>query len=217
LLGDEISKTAEKWVIEKIKNFAEKFKNKKLVTFGNKKIEERVKNSEKSTEFKFYKNYIKEIELSSLLKMGIIFKNLEREQDFTTIFKLKEKLIRKSKEDLWFVQLIQNNLLKKYIDILIDKDYSIEEIIEKIKYVKDNSLKFCFFIQEKDTEELIKKEIFRLMSSKPEILLISSKGNVAKNFKKIKENIILQYKNHYSFKLEEDENKILLIFIEILK
>jgi hypothetical protein len=130
---------------------------------------------------------------------------------------LRQKILRKSKEDLWFCQLVQNGMLKSYINILIEENYKIETIIEKIEYIKERLDKFSFFIQEKDTKKIISKEIFRLLSSKPEILLICSKENASVNFKEIRTEIIEQYKTNYRYKVDETDDKLLLILIEKIK
>ena len=126
---------------------------------------------------------------------------------------LREKLLRKSKEDLWFAQLVQNGLLREYINILITENYTITEIKRKIKLIYEKINNFAYFIQEKDSDETIKKEILRLVSSKPEILLISSKGVAASNLRHIKPIIIDQHKETYKYRISEDEHKLLMFFL----
>ena len=74
--------------IPKIKDLAEKFRNKEVNFVGDEKIIEDVNKTRTTTEFNFYKNYIKDNELNILLRCGIILKKLRRRRR-TEIKKVK--------------------------------------------------------------------------------------------------------------------------------
>ena len=201
--------------INKIKEYANKFRNKEVNFVGDEKTIEDVNKTRTTTEFDFYKKYIDDNELNILLRCGMILKKYEDEGEKLKpkLQNLRDKLFRKSKDSLWFAQLVQNGLLKGYINILIDENYTIGEIKNRIKRIYEKIDNFSYFVQEKDNDEMIKREVFRLISSKPEVLLISSKGVVSFNLRRIKKDIMDQHKEAYKYQLIEDEYKLLIFFL----
>jgi hypothetical protein len=201
--------------VNSIRELVERFKNKDIKFIGNKTTQERVLKINKSPEASFYKNYIKDKELKALLNVGIVLKKLENGEKNEELQNLRTKLARK-REKLWFAQLVQNGLLKMYIFHLLENSYEIEEISNKINYIYENIEKFSYFINSQENKEQIKKEIIRLLTFKPEILLISSKFEASKNLKEIKEEIVKQWKTYYFSQINEDNQKLLIMFLQKL-
>ena len=205
-----------KFGINKIKEYAKKFRNKEVNFVGDEKAIDEVNKTRTTTEFNFYKNYIQDNELNILLRCGILLKKYEDKGEEQKLQNLRDKLFRKSRDDLWFAQLVQNGLLREYIHWLIEKDYKIGEIKNKIKRIYEQINNFSYFVQEKDDDKTVKKEVFRLTSSKPEVLLISSKGAASSSLKSIKTSIIDQHKGTYEYRVSENESKLLiLLFLKI--
>lgn len=199
--------------INKIKKLAKKFKNRKLNFIGDEKTIDDVNNTRTTTEFNFYNNYVDDGELKILLRCGIILKKYEDKGEELKLQNLRDKLFRKSKGDLWFAQLVQNGLLRECIALLIEENYIIDEIKNKIKRIYEKIDNLTYFVQEKDDDKKIKKEVFRITNSKPEILLISSKGGASSNLKPIKQTIIDQHKRTYEYRVIEGEYKLLILFL----
>ena len=198
--------------ISSIKELINKFKNKDIKFIGDNETQEKVLKIDKSTEAKFYKNYIQDKELRNLLRMGLVLRNLENNEN-KKLQNLRSKL-SKNKDRLWFCQLVQNGLLKLYLDYLLENSFEINEIEEKINLIYINMEKFCYFINSQENKNDIKKEIIRLLTNKPEILLISSKNEATKNIKELKEKIIIQWETYYDYKINEDNKKLLIMFLQ---
>ena len=110
-----------------------------------------------------------------------------------------------------FAQLVQNGLLRECITRLIEEDYTIDEIKNKIRRIYEKINNFSYFVQEQDNDKQIKREVLRLISSKPEILLISSKGAASSSLKLIKTTLIDQHKGTYDYRVIEGEGKLLIL------
>jgi hypothetical protein len=198
-----------------IKELVEKFKNNKVKFIRDIKTQEQVLKIYKSTESKFYNNYIKNKELNVLLNSGLILKKFEKNNEKENLQNLRDRLHDKSRKHLRFSQLVQNGLLGLYINYLLEnKNSSPEEIENKILILFDKIETLTYFIKVEENTESIKKEIIRLLISKPEILLISSFYTASLNLKNIKEELTKQWKNNYDYKLSEDSEKLLIMFLE---
>ena len=197
----------------KIKDLVKKFRDKEVNFVGDEKTIEDVNKTRTTTEFNFYNNYINDPELNVLLRCGILLKKYEDKGEELKLQTLRNKLFRKSRDDLWFAQLVQNGLLRAYINLLIEDNYTIEEIKNKIKRIYEKINGFSYFVKEEDSHEMIKIRVFNLISSKPEVLLISSKGIASSNLKSIETALVDQHKGVYDYRVIKGEHRLLILFL----
>ncbi|HIH05399.1 TPA: hypothetical protein HA372_02445 [Candidatus Woesearchaeota archaeon] len=122
--GDKVSDAAEgvtKGVLgyteEKIKQFAKKFIDRKLIFINRPETIELVKEQLKSGEWSLCKQYIKDIDLKILVQLGLALRKLESDQ--VELQNLRDKIVYKYKmKGLHIAQVVQNKILRILLEVL---------------------------------------------------------------------------------------------------
>ncbi|MBU0959322.1 MAG: hypothetical protein KKB31_05245 [Nanoarchaeota archaeon] len=107
------------WGTDLIKKFASKFKDKELAFIQDEKTIKRVKDQYRSGELAFYKEYINDMEMLFLLKMGLTLRSLEKDKEIDRKQNLRSKIFNKYEvKGLHIAQFVENGILNRYIGIL---------------------------------------------------------------------------------------------------
>jgi len=165
---------------EKIKQFAESFRSKKLKFIGDEKIISSAKATQKSGEWVFYKNYIKDKELLFIIKLGLVLRKIE--DDSERIENLKEKIKKKYDiSGLHVAYFVQNGILNRYVGILLDDLDSTESFDKIISNVLSNIDKHAIFISSRYTQREILKDSMTITSAhQSSIFIVSGMKSAAK-------------------------------------
>src|SRR3989344_2408323 len=140
--------------INKIKEFAGKFKNKELAFIQEKKVIDVVREQYASGESKFYGKYIEDKSLLLLVRLGLTLRKIE--SDKNRLANLQQKILRKYEvKGLHISYFVQNGILNRYIGILIEGITSEQELKDKINFILNNIEKHTLFISWKDEPELV--------------------------------------------------------------
>lgn len=170
------------WETDVIKKLVSKFRDKKLAFIQDEKTIQRVKEQYKSGELSIYKEYVKDKETLFLLQMGLTLRGLERENEEDRRRNLRTKIFNRYKlKGLHIAQFVENGILNRYVGILIDDIVSIEKFKEDIMNILQNIEKHVLFVQTKDKERDIIKQILTIISSHhPMIFIVSGISSAAK-------------------------------------
>ena len=117
------------WGSDFIKKLALKFKNRKLAFIQDEKTIDIVKEQYHSGELAIYKEYVEDVEMLFLLKMGLTLRKLDKDKEQERKQKLRSKIFDKYKiKGLHIAQFVENGILNRYIGILIEDIMSIKKI-----------------------------------------------------------------------------------------
>ncbi|MBI2142142.1 hypothetical protein HYU15_01475 [Candidatus Woesearchaeota archaeon] len=206
------------WGENRIKSLASKFRDKKLAFIQDEKTIKRVKEQYGSGELSIYKEYVNDKELLFLLQMGLTLRALERENEEDRKQKLRTKILNKYRiKGLHIAQLVENEILNRYIGILIDNIISIQKFKEDIISVLQNIEKHVLFVQTGDEErEIIKKALTIVSSNSPMIFILSGIGSAAEIVRKCEARLKVMLKD-YDLEKISGSQKENLFFKRILR
>jgi hypothetical protein len=203
---------------ETIKDWIQKFKEKKISFVKDKENLKLVKEQYNSGELQIYKKYIEDKEKLMILRMGLILRKLEFLGEKERKQKLREDLIKKYKvKGLHIAQFVENGILNRYMGILLDDIESIENFKEKINDIIENIEKYVIFVKGDDKERFILEQALRITSDNLSmIFIVSGMGSAAELIKKLEERLIALLKEYELEKMSK-RNKENLFFKRILK
>jgi len=211
-LAKGITKGGLEWGTEKIKQLAEYFKTNKLKFLGNSETIKLAKEIRDSGELIFYKTYIKNKELLFNIKLGLILRKIEKNQD--RLNDLREKIIRRFQiKGLHIAYFVQNGILNRYVGILLDNLDSSETLNKIIVDTLKNIEKHVVFVNWKYKSREIIQEAMILTAQKPNILIISGVGNTRKEIKDSESQLINILKNYELEKMSTKKKEILFFKI----
>lgn len=165
---------------EKIKQLVEFFKSKKLRFIGDRKTIESAKETQKSGEWVFYKTYIKDKELLFIIKLGLVLRRIEKDEE--RLQNLKEKIKKKYEiKGLHIAYFVQNGILNRYVGILLDNLDSAETLNKIISNTLENIEKHIIFINSRYNKRILLKESMTITSAhSPSIFIVSGIGFASK-------------------------------------
>lgn len=203
---------------ETIKDWIQKFKEKKISFVKDKENLKLVKEQYNSGELQIYKKYIEDKEKLMILRMGLILRKLEFLGEKERKQKLREDLIKKYKvKGLHIAQFVENGILNRYMGILLNDIESIENFKEKINDIIENIEKYVIFVKGDDKERFILEQALRITSDNLSmIFIVSGMGSAAELIKKLEERLIALLKEYELEKMSK-RNKENLFFKRILK
>lgn len=176
--------------IEKVKELASKFRDKKLAFIEEKGVIDIVREQYASGEAKFYEKYIRDAELLLLVRLGLTLRKIEK--DKIKLGNLQQKILRKYEaRGLHVSYLVQNGILNRYIGLLIEGITSEQELKDKIYSVLNNIEKHTLFVQGQDkSERIIQKSLIIIASHSPSIFIVSGIGSASKIIRDCSEKLI---------------------------
>jgi len=175
-----VTKGVLSWGEEKIKQLAEKFRNKELAFIQEKEVIEKLKETKNSGELAFYKTYIKDKEILFIVRLGLTLRKFENNAKILQDFKLKIKKKYEIK-GLHIAYFVQNGLLNRYVGILLDDLASPDKLNETICKTLQNIEKHTVFVDWRYNESQVLKESMTITSAhKPDIFIVSGVASAAK-------------------------------------
>ncbi|MFC1666106.1 hypothetical protein ACFLZF_00110 [Nanoarchaeota archaeon] len=173
----------------KIKQLVEFFKTKQLKFIGDKKTIEIAKETQKSGEWIFYKNYIKDKELLFIIKLGLVLRKIESNTD--KLQDLKGKIKKKyNVKGLHIAYFVQNGILNRYVGILLDDLDSAKMLEDIISNILKNIEKYTIFTSSRDNKRSLLKNSLTITSAhKSNIFIISGIGFAAKIVRESQEDL----------------------------
>lgn len=206
------------WSKEEIKSLVNKLKDKELAFIQDEKTIKIIKEQYRSGELAIYREYIENVDLIFLLKLGLTLRKLEQEKDLERRRQLREKIFNKYKVNgLHIAQLVENGILNRYIGILIDDITSIDQFKKDIMAVLQNIEKHVLFVQGDDKErDVIKTVITSISSNLPFIFVISGISSAA-NIVRSCENRLVEILKDYNLEKISAAQKENLFFKRILR
>ena len=126
-IAEGVTKATLNSSIDGLKNWIDKFKNKKLAFIRERETIDMVRAQLKSNELSFYKNYIDDPTIKDYILMGLTLRKLESKSDFKRIKNLRNKIYKKyDLKGLHASQLVQNGVLSRHITNLMENIDSLE-------------------------------------------------------------------------------------------
>lgn len=204
------------WTSEKITDFIKKFKEKKLAFIQDKKTIETAKEVYNSGEAQFYNKYIKNQELLFIVKMGLALRKLENDEE--RLHNLRDKIFKKYKvKGLQIAELVQNEILNRYIGILLGELPSITDLEKNIEELLNNIEKHTVFVKGENNErEIIKKSINITDANSPFIFIVSGTKSASETVKKCIDKLRETLKEYNLERISGNEKEI-LFFKRIIK
>ncbi|MBU2053067.1 MAG: hypothetical protein KJ721_02375 [Nanoarchaeota archaeon] len=201
---------------EKLKELIGLFKDRKLRFIGDKRTIENARETKKSGEWAFYKDYIKDKELLFIIRLGLVLRRVEEDQE--RLQNLKEKIKKKYElKGLHIAYFAQNGLLNRYVGILLDNLDSPENLNKVITNTLNNIEKHTIFVDWRYTKrQLVKESITITSAHSSSIFIISGIGSVAKIVHESEEALIKML-NKYELEKITTGKKEILFFKRVLK
>ena len=161
-----------------IKSLALKFINNQLLFIGDAETIKNVREQLKTNEELFYKIYIENKEKRNLILMGLAIRKMDKTAQYQKRTNLQNKIFDKfKKEGLHLASLVQNGILSRYINILLENIESPEILKESIDDFLDNIENYvCFIKNEHSIEEIVGIVKTKIISHSPEVFIISGMG-----------------------------------------
>ncbi len=195
--------------IEKIREFANKFKNKELAFIQEKKVIEVVREQYASGESKFYSKYIEDKSLLLLVRLGLTLRKIELDKN--RLGNLQQKILRKYEVNgLHISHFVQNGILNRYVGILIEGITSEQELKDKINFILNNIEKHTLFVSWQDKPEIIiKKSLTIIAAYNPSIFIVSGIGLASKIIRSCYDKLIALLKDYEVEKVSGGKKEIL--------
>src|SRR3989344_688327 len=212
---DDVISGVAKAVIElsfdRVREFANKFKNKELAFIQEKSVIELVREQYYSGESKFYGKYIEDKYLLLLVRLGLTLRKLE--SDKNRLNNLRDKIFSEYEvKGLHVCYFVQNGILNRYIGILIESIKSEDELKDKILFILNNIEKHILFVNSMDKSNLIIKRAMSITAShSPSVFIISGTGSASKLVKECSEKIV-NFMNDYELEKVSGWDKEILFF-----
>lgn len=194
---------------EKIKEWIKKFKDKELAFIQDKSVIDIVKEQYASGESKFYSKYIKDKDILFLARLGLTLRRLEK--DIERLMNLQQKILRRYEvKGLHISYFVQNDILNRYIGILIEDISSEQELEEKILNILKNIEKHTLFVAGQDKPERIIQNALTIVSSHiPTIFIVSGIGSASRIVKECSDKLESLMSNYELEKVSGGKKEIL--------
>ena len=209
------TKAALNWSLEKIKGFAQKFRDKQLLFIEDKETIDLVRDQLGGGEWSLVQHYLKDKDLKILVQMGLTLKKLDSIKNQEGLHNLRNKIIKRyGTEGLHIAEFVQNGILNELIGSIADKANSPVDIVKTIVELLKNLEKYVVFVLFEDNiGRVIKKIETKLDANEPEFFIIfSSKSALKKGreiLKELKKNL-----SGYEIKIREDIGKLMLFLFK---
>jgi hypothetical protein len=216
-LGKGVTKGLLEYSESKIKELIGLFRDKKLKFIGDEYTIQVAKETRDSGEWKFYKAYIKDDEMLFIIKMGLVLRKLEKNQD--KLNNLRERIRRKyNVKGLHIAYFVQNGILNRYVAILLDDLSSTENLEKTIVDTLSNIEKHAIFVDWRYEPGQLLKEVMTVTAShKPSIFVVSGIASASKIVKDISENLIQNLSGYVHETMSTGKKEILFFKYQIDK
>jgi len=198
--------------VEGIKSLALKFINKELLFIGETETIKNVREQLNTNEELFYRNYIEDRKKRNLILMGLAMRKMDKPLQIQKRNNLKNKIFNKfKKEGLHLTSLVQNGILSRYINILLEKIESPDILKLTINKFLDNIENYvCFIRNEHSIEEIIEIIKTKIISHSPEIFIISGMGGAKEKAEKAYDQLSEFISIDYSCELNATDKRVLI-------
>ena len=178
--AEGLTKGVLDWSTEKIKQFVQKLKDKKLAFIEERKTIEVVKELYNSGEATFYSKYLKDKELLLLVRMGLTLRKLENDEE--KLFNLRNKIHSKyGPKGLHIAQFVQNGISNRYFGLLIEKMISEEDVEKRMFNVLSNIEKHTLFVSSTTkVSDIIRKVTTIIDAHSPSMFVIAGLKSATK-------------------------------------
>lgn len=170
---------ALKYSEEKIKELVYRFKNKELAFIENIETIELVKKQRQKPAWKLISKYVTNKELRLPAEMGFILRELEAKNEQEKLKELKSKIHNKFKsKGIHIAELVQSNVLDRYVNLLVDKSDDDIEVKERLEEVLEDVDKYVIFYKTNQSPKSVAQIIIsKLQTLSPKGIIIFSKGS----------------------------------------
>jgi len=218
-LAKGTAKGVLEWGEDFIRNLANKFKEKEVSFINDKDTLQIAKEQYSSGELQIYKHYVDDKEMLMILRMGLVLRRLEKENQTERKQKLREDIMKKFEvKGLHVAQFVENGVLNRYIGILLDDISSIENFKKRINEVITNIEKYVIFVKSNDNERFILESSLRITTlNLSMIFIISGIGSAAELIKKIEQKLIALLKDYELEKMSKGDKENLFFKRTLIK
>ena len=215
-IGKGVTKELLNYGERKLKELVELFRDRKLRFIGDKRTIENAKETKNSGELKFYKEYIGDKELLFIIRLGLVLRRVEEDQE--RLQNLKDKIKKKYEiKGLHIAYFVQNGLLNRYVGILLDDLDSPENLNKLIIDTLNNIEKHTIFVDWRYNQRQLLKESMTITSAhSSSIFIISGVGSVAKIVHETEE-VLIKMLNKYELEKITTGKKEILFFKRVLE
>jgi hypothetical protein len=180
---EEISKGATKgflsWTKDEIIALAAKFRNRDLAFIQDPETIKLVKEIRLRSEWQLWTEYIEDEDLRRIVQSGIALRALEHSPQ--KIDELRSKIESKfGVTGLHQAQFVQNKILGKYINLIIENGQSKVDIIAAIEHLLINIDRHCFFIKNSSQSKVLSKQIENRLLSGINVVILFACGDAIK-------------------------------------
>lgn len=184
-ITEDITKGIVKGIIEKtedkIKSWAIKIMNQELACLENEEVITNVKKQEESSEWDFYKKYVKDKKLRTLIKMGLTLRDFEENGKKESLENMRNSICNSTlygTKGLHIAQFVQNGLLLEHITKLLNSSLPLPQIFESIEGLLNNLETRASFIQQSSKIEFILEEIkIKILAHSPDTYFIFARDS----------------------------------------
>jgi len=182
---ESITKGTVKAVIdltsEKINEYIEKFRNRKIAFVDDPSIIENIKKQREKGEWKLFTTFIKDPKLHILFQTGLTLRDFEEERKNMKplLDKIYKKYDLKGIHVAWFAQ---NGLFGKYCDYLFESGLSMEDISKEINQLFKDIDNRVFFIRKthgNKIRQVVGEIVAKIHTFNPNLFIISSIGGAS--------------------------------------
>jgi len=193
-------KAGIEWTAEKINEYVDNFKNRKLAFVEDSLIIEKIKKQREKGEWQLFKSFIKDSKLHILFQTGLTLRELEQERKDTKplIEKIYKKYDKKGVHIAWFAE---NGLFGKYVSYLLDAGLSSKDIEKEIKELFDDIDNRVMFIGKKHGVKIKQKVgeiVAKILTFNPKLYIISSIGGAIINCEKTMKGVMNKIGSSYN-------------------
>lgn len=198
--------------IEGIKSLALKFINKELLFIGETETIKNVREQLNTNEELFYRNYIEDKKKRNLILMGLAIRKMDKTFQIQKRNNLQNKMFNRfKKEGLHLASLVQNGILSRYINILLENIESPEVLKEAVNKFLDNiENHVCFIRNEHSIAEIAEIIKTKIISHSPEIFIISGMGGAKEKAEESYKELSEFISKDYSCELNSTDKRILI-------
>lgn len=206
------------WGSSKIREFVERFKNRELVFIEDYETIELVKEIRQKSEWDLFDRYVEEKDQRLLIQMGITLRSLEGDSE--KLQNLRSKITKRyGARGLHLAQFVQNQILTKLVNSMVEDGYKKPDIEDNIKKFLDDIDKFTLFIKnEDDVDDTIDTIITRIKANVPNVLILFGSGKASDKVEEVVEkleekNIDYRVKTYKEKQKRSDVEKLTIFLI----
>ncbi len=209
---ESAAKGATKGVLEfsrdSLKEFIKKLKNKELAFIEDIETIEIAKEQRNKSEWKFFKRFINDKDLSVLFQLGLTLRRLE--EDGKPVDPLLKKIVNKyDVKGVHIAQIIQSGIFSKYIGNILDKSPSEQRLKNELEKFFADVDKTVIFIR--NTDDINKKAaemVTKIRSYSPETFVITGMGTAKDVCKDVFKNVMNEISDYNVENYSTENRKI---------